>query len=199
MVLDGFLNTGYFCSRLTAVLASVIHTLHGNFTPFKLPDNCEVEDEKLVLLADAASTAYWSVDHAGVKPGDTVIVVGCGPVGLLTQKFAWYKGAKRGIAVDYINYRLAHAKKANKVETINFEDYENVGDHLKEITQGGVTASVITGNLNGSRFTYRLACNEENLPMHRHAARFPIRGHLPKKRRYQNGTGTCYSVYAFSL
>lgn len=139
MVLDGFLNTGYFCSRLTAVLASVIRTLHGNFTPFKLPDNCEVEDEKLVLLADAASTAYWSVDHAGVKPGDTVIVVGCGPVGLLTQKFAWYKGA----------VRLAHAKKTNKVETINFEDYENVGDHLKEITQGGADIVIDCSGMSG--------------------------------------------------
>ncbi len=46
-------------------------------------------------------TAYWSVINAGVKRGDTVIVLGCGPVGLMTQKFAWMQGAKRVIAVDY--------------------------------------------------------------------------------------------------
>ncbi len=118
--------------------AEFMRVPYGNFTPFRLPDNCEVEDEKLVLIADAMSTAYWTVDNAGVKDGDTVIVLGCGPVGLLSQKkFAWLKGAKRVIAVDYVDYRLEHAKRTNKVETINFEQEQNIGTHLKEITQGG--------------------------------------------------------------
>ncbi len=121
----------------------------GNFTPFKVPENCEVEDEKLVLLADAAPTAYWSVDHAGVKAGDTVIVLGCGPVGLLAQKFAWLKGAKRVIAVDYINYRLQHAKRTNKVEVVNFEDHENVGDYLLEITKGGADIVIDAVGMDG--------------------------------------------------
>jgi S-(hydroxymethyl)glutathione dehydrogenase / alcohol dehydrogenase len=109
----------------------------GNFTPFRIPDDCELEDEKLVLLSDAMSTAYWTVDNAGVSKGDTVIVLGCGPVGLLAQKFAWLKGAKRVIAVDYIDYRLEHAKRTNKVETVNFEQHKNTGEYLKEITHGG--------------------------------------------------------------
>ncbi|MED3561297.1 zinc-dependent alcohol dehydrogenase [Bacillus xiapuensis] len=121
----------------------------GNFTPFKIPDNCEVEDEKLVLLADAAPTAFWSVDHAGVKDGDTVIVLGCGPVGLLAQKFAWLKGAKRVIAVDYIAYRLEHAKRTNKVEIVNFEDHENVGDYLLEITKGGADIVIDAVGMDG--------------------------------------------------
>jgi S-(hydroxymethyl)glutathione dehydrogenase / alcohol dehydrogenase len=121
----------------------------GNFTPFKVPENCEVEDEKLVLLADAAPTAYWSVDHAGVKADDTVIVLGCGPVGLLAQKFAWLKGAKRVIAVDYINYRLQHAKRTNKVEIVNFEDHENVGDYLLEITKGGADIVIDAVGMDG--------------------------------------------------
>lgn len=121
----------------------------GNFTPFKIPDNCEVEDEKLVLLADAAPTAYWSVDHAGVKEGDTVIVLGCGPVGLLAQKFSWLKGAKRVIAVDYVGYRLEHAKRTNKVEIVNFEDHENVGDYLLEITKGGADIVIDAVGMDG--------------------------------------------------
>lgn len=121
----------------------------GNFTPFKIPDNCEVEDEKLVLLADAAPTAYWSVDHAGVKEGDTVIVLGCGPVGLLAQKFSWLKGAKRVIAVDYVGYRLEHAKRTNKVEIVNFEDHENVRDYLLEITKGGADIVIDAVGMDG--------------------------------------------------
>ncbi|MBD8068696.1 zinc-dependent alcohol dehydrogenase [Bacillus sp. PS06] len=129
--------------------AEYMRVPYGNFTPFKIPENCEVEDEKLVLLADAAPTAYWSVDHAGVKAGDTVIVLGCGPVGLLSQKFAWLKGAKRVIAVDYIDYRLQHAKRTNNVEIINFEQHENTGEYLREITKGGADVVIDAVGMDG--------------------------------------------------
>jgi S-(hydroxymethyl)glutathione dehydrogenase/alcohol dehydrogenase len=129
--------------------AEYMRVPYGNFTPFRIPDDCEVDDEKLVLIADAASTAFWSVDHAGVKDGDTVIVLGCGPVGLLAQKFAWLKGAKRVIAVDYVNYRLEHAKRTNKVETVNFEQEQNIGTHLKEMTKGGADVVIDAVGMDG--------------------------------------------------
>lgn len=108
-----------------------------NTTPIKIPEDCQVEDEKLVFLADVAPTSYWSVDNAGVKEGDTVIVLGCGPIGLAVQKFAWLKGAERVIAVDYIDYRLDHAKQHNSVEIVSFEQHDNTGEYLREITKGG--------------------------------------------------------------
>lgn len=117
--------------------AEYLRVPYANFTSFKVPENSDIEDEKLVTIADAMTTAYWTVDNAGVKPGDTVIVLGCGPVGLLAQKFCWLKGAKRVIAVDYIDYRLEHAKRTNKVETVNFEQMEDAGSYLKEMTGGG--------------------------------------------------------------
>lgn len=129
--------------------AEFMRVPYGNFTPFKVPDNCELEDEKLVLLADVAPTAYWSVDNAGVKQGDTVIVLGCGPVGLLAQKFSWLKGAKRVIAVDYIDYRLQHAKRTNKVEIINFEQHQSTGEHLREITGGGADVVIDCVGMDG--------------------------------------------------
>ena len=132
--------------------AEYMRVPYGNFTPFKIPEDCEVDDEKLVLIADACSTAYWSVDHAGVKAGDTVIILGCGPVGLLAQKFAWFKGAKRVIAVDYINYRLEHAKRTNKVEIINFEQHENTGEYLREITQGGADIVIDCVGMDGKMY-----------------------------------------------
>jgi S-(hydroxymethyl)glutathione dehydrogenase / alcohol dehydrogenase len=129
--------------------AEYLRVPYANFIPFKVPENCEVEDEKLVLIADAMSTAYWSVDNAGVKDGDTVIVLGCGPVGLLAQKFAWLKGAKRVIAVDYVDYRLQHAKKHNKVEIVNFESEQNIGNHLKEMTKGGADVVIDCVGMDG--------------------------------------------------
>ncbi|WP_409177144.1 zinc-dependent alcohol dehydrogenase [Brevibacillus fortis] len=129
--------------------AEYLRVPFANFTHFKLPGDCEVEDEKLCLIADAMPTAYWSVDNADVKNGDTVIVLGCGPVGLLAQKFCWLKGAKRVIAVDYIDYRLQHAKRTNNVEIVNFEQMENIGNYLKEITKGGADVVIDAVGMDG--------------------------------------------------
>lgn len=129
--------------------AEYLRVPYGNFTPFRLPESCEIEDEKLALLSDVAPTAYWGVDNAGVKKGDTVVVFGCGPVGLAAQKFAWLKGAERVIAVDYVDYRLEHAAHHNKVETINFEDFENTGEHIKELTHGGADVVIDCVGMDG--------------------------------------------------
>ncbi|MFC6650624.1 zinc-dependent alcohol dehydrogenase [Paenibacillus rhizoplanae] len=117
--------------------AELLRVPYGNFGPFVVPEDAEMEDEQLLFLSDIVPTAWWGVENAGVKPGDTVIVLGCGPVGLLTQKFAWMKGASRVIAVDYVDYRLQHAKLTNYVETVNFEQTKDVELNLKEITRGG--------------------------------------------------------------
>ena len=129
--------------------AEYMRVPYGNFTPFRIPDNCEVEDEKLLLMSDAMATAYWSVENAGVKAGDTVIILGCGPVGHLAQKFAWLNGAKRVIAVDYIDYRLEHARRTNKVETVNFEQHQNTGEYLREITHGGADVVIDCVGMDG--------------------------------------------------
>ncbi|GAA4852510.1 zinc-dependent alcohol dehydrogenase [Paenibacillus vulneris] len=129
--------------------AEYLRVPFANFTHFKIPENNELPDENLCLVADAMTTAYWSVDNAGVKDGDTVIVLGCGPVGLLAQKFCWFKGAKRVIAVDYVDYRLQHAKRTNHVETVNFEQQQNVGSYLKEITKGGADVVIDAVGMDG--------------------------------------------------
>ncbi|HJV45851.1 MAG TPA: zinc-dependent alcohol dehydrogenase [Bacillota bacterium] len=129
--------------------AEYLRVPYANFSSFLIPEDSELEDEKILFLSDIIPTAYWGVDHAGVKPGDTVIVLGCGPVGLLAQKFAWLKGAKRVIAVDYIGYRLEHAKKVNHVETVDFTTEENIGNHLKEMTKGGADVVIDCVGMDG--------------------------------------------------
>lgn len=129
--------------------AEYLRVPYANFTHFKIPENSEVPDEKLCLIADVMTTAYWSVDNAGVKDGDTVIVLGCGPVGLLAQKICWLKGAKRVIAVDYIDYRLRHAKKTNRVEIVNAGEQNATGSYLKELTKGGADVVIDCTGMSG--------------------------------------------------
>ena len=129
--------------------AELLRVPYGNFVPFKVPEHTELEDEALLFLSDVLPTAYWSVENAGVKKGDTVAVLGSGPVGLMVQKFAWMKGAKRVIVVDLLDYRLNHAKKTNKVEILNLENYDDVGLHIRELTKGGVDVVIDCVGMDG--------------------------------------------------
>ncbi len=131
--------------------AEYLRVPYGNFTPFVVPESCELPDESLLFLSDIMPTAYWSVEHAGVKQGDTVIILGCGPVGLLAQKFAWQKGAKRVIAIDHEPYRLAHAVRTNKVEAFNFAEIDEIGSHMKELTSGGADIVIDCVGMDGKK------------------------------------------------
>ena len=59
------------------------------------------------------------------------------------------KGAKRVIAVDYVDYRLQHAKRTNNVEIVNFEQDQNIGNTLKEMTKGGADVVIDAVGMDG--------------------------------------------------
>ncbi|MFE8700516.1 alcohol dehydrogenase catalytic domain-containing protein [Cytobacillus sp. FJAT-54145] len=151
----------YFgCSRLfgdyPGSQAEMVRVPFANFTSFRVPESSELTDDLLVLLTDAIPTAYWGVENAGVKPGDTVIVFGSGPIGLLTQKFAWLKGAERVIAVDCVPYRLQHAKHTNHVEAYNFQEIQDLPNVLKELTKGGADVVIDCVGMSGKMKPYEL-------------------------------------------
>lgn len=127
--------------------AEFLRVPYANVGPMVVPEG--MTDEQVLFLTDILPTSYWGVENGGVKPGDTVVVLGCGPVGLLAQKWAAHFGADRIIAVDYINYRLEHAKRFNKVETLNFQHYDNTGEYIKEITGGGADAVIDCVGMDG--------------------------------------------------
>ena len=62
----------------------------------------ELSDEQVLFATDVLPTSYWGVDIRGVRPGDTVVVLGCGPIGLTAIKFTMLFGAEKIYAVDYI-------------------------------------------------------------------------------------------------
>ncbi|WP_342604214.1 zinc-dependent alcohol dehydrogenase [Peribacillus sp. FSL E2-0159] len=133
--------------------AEYLRVPYGNFMPFVIPESCELEDEALLFMSDVLPTAYWSVENAGVKKDDTVVVLGCGPIGLMAQKFAWMKGAKRVIVIDNLPYRLNRAKQMNKVEPYNFDEYNDMGSYIKEITSGGADVVIDCVGMDGKKST----------------------------------------------
>lgn len=133
--------------------AEYLRVPYANVGPTIVPEG--LADEQVLFLTDILPTSYWGVENGGVKPGDTVVVLGCGPVGLLTIKWAAFFGASRIIAVDYIDYRLEHARKYN-VETVDFTHHDNTGEYIKEITHGGADVVIDCVGMDGKMTTFEL-------------------------------------------
>jgi alcohol dehydrogenase len=82
-----------------------------------VPDG--VSDEQVLFLSDILPTGYEiGVQNGGVKPGDTIAVVGSGPVGLAAMMTASIAGAARIIAVDLAPSRLRHAENFGATHTV---------------------------------------------------------------------------------
>jgi threonine dehydrogenase-like Zn-dependent dehydrogenase len=97
--------------------------------------NNDLPDEKLLFLSDILPTGYMAAENAEIKPGSTVAVWGCGPVGLFAIKSAWMLGAGRVIALDRFPERLRLAEWFGKAETLDYS-YESVLERLTEMTGG---------------------------------------------------------------
>lgn len=90
--------------------AEYLRVPFADFNLLALPRGTEYERD-FTMLSDIFPTAYFGTDLAGVSPGDTVVVYGAGPVGLLAVHSAWLRGAARVFCVDMHGDRLSIAEK----------------------------------------------------------------------------------------
>ena len=114
--------------------AELVRVPFADVGPMKVPD--DMTEEQVLFLSDILPTGYQAAEMGEIKPGETVVVFGCGPVGLFAQKSAWLMGAGRVIAVDYLDYRLEFARDFSGVETVNFREVGDVVSHLQKMTDG---------------------------------------------------------------
>lgn len=99
-----------------------------------LPES--VTNEEAIFLADILPTGFEiGVRNARVGPGDSVVVVGAGPVGLSAIRTAGLYGAATVIAVDISESRLKRSIAFGADETIN-SGTENVRERVLELTNG---------------------------------------------------------------
>jgi threonine dehydrogenase-like Zn-dependent dehydrogenase len=114
----------------------------------KLPD--EISDDQAILLSDIFPTGYMAAELAEIRPGNTVAVFGCGPVGQFAIASARLLGAGRIFAVDQVASRLAMAR-AQGAEVIDFSREEPVAT-LKQLTGGiGVDRAIDAVGMDAER------------------------------------------------
>ena len=92
-------------------------------------------DEQVLFLSDIFPTGYMAAENCNIKPGDTIAVWGCGPVGQFAIRSAFLLGAERVIAIDSVTERLRMANDGG-AEIINHKLFDSVIETLKEMTGG---------------------------------------------------------------
>jgi len=104
----------------------------------EIPQHVSYEEAS---LTEPLACVLHGAEEAGVKLGDTVTIVGAGPIGLLHLLTAKRKGAGKIISIDLVEERLDFAKKLGADETIN-AGKENVEEKVRRLT-GGYGADVV--------------------------------------------------------
>jgi threonine dehydrogenase-like Zn-dependent dehydrogenase len=122
--------------------------------PIKVPER--LTDDQVLFLSDIFPTGYMGAEMCDIKPGATIAVWGCGPVGQFAIASAYLLGAERVIAIDRFPYRLRMAREKAKAETLNYEEVD-IYEALKEMTGGrGPDACIDAVGLeaHGSKLVY---------------------------------------------
>jgi threonine dehydrogenase-like Zn-dependent dehydrogenase len=114
--------------------AEYLRVPYGDYNCLVLPPDAEEKESDYVMLADIFPTGYHATELAGVLPGDSVVIYGAGPVGLMAALSATLKGASQVMVVDTHRDRL---KLAEKIGAIAIDDTEGAGvERILELTGG---------------------------------------------------------------
>jgi len=129
----GLLGYSHMLGGFSGGQAEYLRVPYADVGPLKIESG--LPDDKVLFLSDIFPTGYMAAEQAGIEPGDTVAVWGCGPVAQFAIKSAWMFKAGRVIAIDRVPERLAMAREHGKAETIDFSK-DGVYDKLMEMTRG---------------------------------------------------------------
>ncbi|MER5613886.1 alcohol dehydrogenase catalytic domain-containing protein [Streptomyces sp. NPDC002215] len=149
--------------RLQGSQAQAVAVPHADTNLLHLPEG--ISDEAGIALADNTPTAWYGCRRARIQPGETVLVVGLGPVGLMAAQSAFAMGAARVLGVDLVEERRVFAA-ASGVEPVEGDDALAA---IKEMTAGRGPEVVVEAV--GADATIKLA-----LESVRHAGRVSVIG-----------------------
>ena len=113
--------------------AEYLQVPFADFNCLHLPDGTDNEAD-YALLADIFPTGYHGAELAGVKPGESVVVFGAGPVGLMAAYSCILRGAAQVYSVDHVKERLDVAESIGAIP-INYDEGDPV-QQIKDMRKG---------------------------------------------------------------
>ncbi len=121
--------------------AEYLRVPQAQYTHIKVPEAANASDDRFVYLSDVLPTACQAVEYAGVPEGGSVAVIGLGPIGDMSCRIAQHRGY-RVIGVDLVPERIERVRQKG-IDVIDARDHEEVGDVIREMTDGRGPDSVI--------------------------------------------------------
>jgi L-iditol 2-dehydrogenase len=136
----GDLAKGHRAKGLTCDGGFAEYAVNHINTLYRLPDNLTFEQACMVTTA---ASPLWAIDlMGGYLAGETVLVLGPGPIGLIAVQLCKALGAERVILSGTRDARLEIGKQHGADFTINVRK-ENLADRVREVTQGKGADSVL--------------------------------------------------------
>jgi threonine dehydrogenase-like Zn-dependent dehydrogenase len=121
--------------------AEYLRVPQAQFGPIKVPEG--PSDDRYLFLSDVLPTAWQGVEYADVEPGETLLVLGAGPIGDMATRIALHRGI-RVINVERVPERIERVR-ARGAEVIDLDETGKgeVGDRVRELTEGRGADAVI--------------------------------------------------------
>jgi threonine dehydrogenase-like Zn-dependent dehydrogenase len=120
--------------------AELLRVPQAHFGPIKVPEG--PPDDRFVYLSDVLPTAWQAVEYSELHVDDSLLVLGLGPIGEMCCRIAQHRGCEQVLAVDLVPERLERAR-AHGVHTFNLEEIDDLGEAVREQTEGRGPGSVI--------------------------------------------------------
>jgi alcohol dehydrogenase len=128
----GIIGFGSIRGGLGGAQTEYVRVPFADMSLVKTPDM--LTDEDVLFVGDVVATAYFALENVPIKPGDTVAIVGPGPIGLCVQEIAPVFGAGKIIMIGTRDYRLTVARERGA--TIVNPNHENAVAKVMELTDG---------------------------------------------------------------
>lgn len=127
--------------KIDGTQAEYVRVPYADTSLHKIPAG--VDDEAMVMLSDIFPTGFeCGVLNGKVKPGDTVAIVGAGPIGLATLLTAQFYAPSEIIMIDIDDNRLAVSSKFGATATVNSSDGKTVEKVMKMTHGVGVDVAI---------------------------------------------------------
>jgi alcohol dehydrogenase len=136
--IDGGWILGYM---IDGTQAEYVKIPHADNSLYHIPEGAD--EEALVMLSDILPTGFeCGVLNGQVKPGDTIAIIGAGPVGLAALLTSQFYTPAVIIVIDMDDNRLAVAKTFGATQTINSSDGKSVEKVMKLTNNKGVDVAI---------------------------------------------------------
>lgn len=148
-----FIASGHY--NLSEPLGFVGLTSNGGFAKYtivedymvhKIPDSMTFEQGAIV---EPAAVAAYAIQQSKMKMGDTVLIAGAGPIGLLTVQVALASGASQIFVSDISENRLNKAKEVGATHTFDARD-KDIPQKIRELTGNGVDVFIDAAGVQAS-------------------------------------------------